>query len=49
MSSAGEADKLATDEAVALREWVRPVVHALAAGDAEDGAAPTLDGILNPS
>ena len=49
MSSAGEAEKLATDDLVGLREWVRPVVHSLVAGDAKDGAAPQPDGILNPS
>jgi hypothetical protein len=49
MSSAHESDKLARDDMVGLREWVRPVVHALAAGSAEDEAGPSTDGILNPS
>ena len=49
MSSACDTDKRATDDVVGSREWVRPVVHDLAAAGAEDGAAPALDGILNPS
>lgn len=49
MSSAREADRLAEEDAVGLREWVRPIVHSLVAGDAKDGAAPQPDGILNPS
>ena len=49
MSAAREADKLATDDEAGLREWVRPIVHGLAAGNAEDESGPSLDGILNPS
>jgi hypothetical protein len=30
-------------------EWMRPQVQRVAAGFAEDGSGPLLDGILNPS
>jgi hypothetical protein len=49
MSFAREPDKLARDEMAGLREWVRPIVHGLAAGSAEDDSGPNQDAIFNPS
>ena len=42
-------NKAASNLVEASREWVRPAVQHLAAGDADDETGPSLDGILNPS
>jgi hypothetical protein len=49
MTHARENAEAGSNEAAASRKWTRPAVQRLAAGSAEDGSGPALDGILNPS
>lgn len=49
MTVARELPETAVEETVALREWVRPAVHQLAAGSAEDSSGPAFDAATNPS
>ena len=49
MTRSHEQNKAGSNAVATPRKWVRPALQRFAAGSAEDGSGPALDGILNPS